>query len=1040
SGIKIGRKDFWIEKRDSEGSQVWYKEFSGDDNSYIYSVNQTPGGEWVAASSTQLMKLDNEGNLLWNKPVKDVDYIASITQTPEGNLAIAGSSGSYMDRELWVAKYDSEGNSQWSKIFKGSTGYDYATSIIATADGGFAVAGAMLDGPAINVGKLWIIKLNSEGTLEWQKTFDKRSAGSIIQTMNGDFVVVTSRLTEGIVTEGTFFAFWGASKGAISSAIEIIRLNSKGEATWDKTFSRNQFDYGASVIETSDKNLIVTVLTERTIYNNSVGGKAWVIQLSNQGKMLWNEVFEENGANNGIFSVIETADKYLVGAGYIESEGIQKARIIKFKHVEPSLPELSVTTAFHNVSATSGISTFDVINTGADTMDWTAVSDVPWLSIKSGSPCTNSGVVIFSYDANSGDERIGTIKVTAPGAERSPQTVTIRQAKASKPILTLPSDIRACPPAASVSIPLTLNDATRDDLIYESMGTNADSVALSDIRNAYWAAQTFFSDYPLEALTDEGLKKAGYTLSEGVTLTLVSGTEFSNLSITSSHVNGNNIYSVGSNGVVRFESKSGDDLGLISKVEIAPRMMDNIAESDTKNAYTAAQAFFADYPTEELTYEKLKNSGYNPRIDVTLTIKSGTLMNLAMELSHVNGTLIYSVNWAGEITSSPKNVFSKVFSNVPIDVFEMKVEFDNTVLKAAGATLAGGVLENKNYEISYRTGDGYIVILIYAKDYEALFKGSGVIAYLNFDVIRNGRTATELTFVKSRINNRYVDTNIGSVEVGCETASQTLNVTKEGSGTGTVSSDSAGINCGDDCSENYFAGTAVTLTAEPENECSAFGGWTGCDSVADAECTVTMDAAKTVTAAFSQKAYNVHVARFTADDPDFPVDANDFLTFCGNTWSFEMPGLEGYRLQDVILDGASVEPVASYTLENVTSDHWMWWIFAFDNYSIAATAGPGGTISPDGNVTVNSGAEQIFTISPDTGYKVQDVLVDGVSVGSVAAYTFADVQSEHTIEVTFSSQSEQSACGGVTDGLVACYPFDGNADEGMGIMARRREA
>ena len=70
-------------------------------------------------------------------------------------------------------------------------------------------------------------------------------------------------------------------------------------------------------------------------------------------------------------------------------------------------------------------------------------------------------------------------------------------------------------------------------------------------------------------------------------------------------------------------------------------------------------------------------------------------------------------------------------------------------------------------------------------------------------------------------------------------------------------------------------------------------------------------------------------------------------------------------------------------------------------YTIAATAGPNGTITPAGNRWVAVGGSQTYTIKPDLGYMVEDVLVDGASVGRVTSYTFEDVEADATISVTF---------------------------------------
>jgi hypothetical protein len=76
-----------------------------------------------------------------------------------------------------------------------------------------------------------------------------------------------------------------------------------------------------------------------------------------------------------------------------------------------------------------------------------------------------------------------------------------------------------------------------------------------------------------------------------------------------------------------------------------------------------------------------------------------------------------------------------------------------------------------------------------------------------------------------------------------------LTVIKTGTGTGTVTSNPAGINCGTDCSESYNSGTVVTLTANPASG-STFTGWSGACSGAGA-CQVTMTAAQSVTASFT---------------------------------------------------------------------------------------------------------------------------------------------------------------------------------------------
>jgi hypothetical protein len=84
-------------------------------------------------------------------------------------------------------------------------------------------------------------------------------------------------------------------------------------------------------------------------------------------------------------------------------------------------------------------------------------------------------------------------------------------------------------------------------------------------------------------------------------------------------------------------------------------------------------------------------------------------------------------------------------------------------------------------------------------------------------------------------------------------------------------------------------------------------------------------------------------------------------------------------------------------------------------HNITATAGAGGTITPSGSVPVLSGADQEFTITPDVGFSILDVKVDGESLGAAESYTFYGVTGTHTIAASFTSVPQYAVSGTVTD-------------------------
>jgi len=80
--------------------------------------------------------------------------------------------------------------------------------------------------------------------------------------------------------------------------------------------------------------------------------------------------------------------------------------------------------------------------------------------------------------------------------------------------------------------------------------------------------------------------------------------------------------------------------------------------------------------------------------------------------------------------------------------------------------------------------------------------------------------------------------------------------------------------------------------------------------------------------------------------------------------------------------------------------------FTQNTYTIVASAGSGGSISPSGSVVVSQGSSQVFTITPSSGYQVSSVLVDGSSVGAVSSYAFSNIQAAHTISTSFTQVSQ----------------------------------
>ena len=100
------------------------------------------------------------------------------------------------------------------------------------------------------------------------------------------------------------------------------------------------------------------------------------------------------------------------------------------------------------------------------------------------------------------------------------------------------------------------------------------------------------------------------------------------------------------------------------------------------------------------------------------------------------------------------------------------------------------------------------------------------------------------------------------------------------------------------------------------------------------------------------------------------------------------------------------EPKDTKITTDSVGDDW-----DYSNYTIKATAGAGGSISPSGDVSVREGEDQTFTITTDEGYAVADVKIDGKSIGAVNSYAFENVRRTHTIEVIFVKATASASTG-----------------------------
>ena len=282
-----GYDDFWMIKLDGNGSILWEYSFGYAGSDVPYSVIQTndngylvsgvldvtaSNGQGDRVSSSQrrhaggdywVIKLNANGIKEWSNyyggSFTDTAYDA--IQTEDNGYIIVGSSdsndvdvannkGSY---DFWVIKISNTGDLVWEKSFGGSE-IDEARAISNTADGNYLVVG---DTRSANIdvsqnrgaADLWMIKINSEGSLIWEKTLGGTSfdvGRSVSKTQDNGFLIAgSSRSSDGDLRN---------NKGQNDAL--ILKINSSGDLEWQKTIGGSEVDFFYGAAELTDGSVL----------------------------------------------------------------------------------------------------------------------------------------------------------------------------------------------------------------------------------------------------------------------------------------------------------------------------------------------------------------------------------------------------------------------------------------------------------------------------------------------------------------------------------------------------------------------------------------------------------------------------------------------------------------------------------------------------------------------------------------------------------------------------------------------------------------
>lgn len=256
----------------------------------------------------------------------DQDYARSIIQTNDGGYIVAGESYTFYDSttidnhglfDMLIIKLDSQGNIQWKKFYGGS-GYDGANAILQTPDSGFIIAGytSSDDGDVTSfIGGQdgWIIKIDSVGVIQWQKT---------IGGINSDYISTMKKDYNGYIVVG-----YSSSSDSLVSAnhgIEdywVTKIDSVGNVQWQKLYGGSSYDDATSIVITSDSGYVVAGYSssdDSDVVGNHGAYDFWILKLDSLGNSVWKNTFGGMYSENAN-SILQTDDDGFIILGSSES-------------------------------------------------------------------------------------------------------------------------------------------------------------------------------------------------------------------------------------------------------------------------------------------------------------------------------------------------------------------------------------------------------------------------------------------------------------------------------------------------------------------------------------------------------------------------------------------------------------------------------------------------------------------------------------------------------------------------------------------------
>ncbi len=330
-----GGSDLWVTKLDANGNLIWEKNYGGSEDDFAMDLQSAADGGYILVGGSSssngdlasnngridlwVIKINAVGELQWSKNFggSGVDIGTSIQTISDGYI-LAGCTGSageqgvsagFGGNDFWVLKLDLDGNLVWEKTFGGKR-YDAAKSIVVNNNDEYLIAGNTWsnDGDISSNyghGDAWVIKINNVGALLWEKTYGGDTPdrlNSLSKTNDGNYIFAGVKSEMDLVSNGFY--------GRYDEQYWVVKISELGQVIWEKTYGGNKYDEAFSVEATLDGGYIIggSVQSNLNNFSNNAGNiDVWIIKTDASGTEEWSELYGGAG-NEDLKSITETSD------------------------------------------------------------------------------------------------------------------------------------------------------------------------------------------------------------------------------------------------------------------------------------------------------------------------------------------------------------------------------------------------------------------------------------------------------------------------------------------------------------------------------------------------------------------------------------------------------------------------------------------------------------------------------------------------------------------------------------------------------------